>query len=185
MQSNNHTKDVAMNKYRTLLLGDPAPPFRQRSNGGRVFDSSAALGRYNVLCFFVTTSDAPGKAALSAIKDKRPLYGDLKFAFLGISVDPQDECKVRSGANLPAIRYIWDFDGTVSRLFGSVPRDSMPGDGDYSARRFWLLLDPALRAIALFPFAGDGSEQSTVFAALDELPCTNAGSCFCWAGSGR
>lgn len=114
LQSNNHTKDVAMNKYRALLLGDPAPPFRQRSNGGRVFDSSAALGRYNVLCFFVTTSDAPGKAALSAIKDKRPLYGDLTFAFLGISVDLQDECKVRSGANLPAISYIWDFDGTVS-----------------------------------------------------------------------
>ena len=74
------------------------------------------------------------------------------------------------GVQLPAIRYIWDFDGTVSRLFGAVPLDSMPGDGDYLARRFWLLLDPARVVVALVPFAGDGSEQSELFAAVNALP---------------
>ena len=46
----------------------------------------------------------------------------------------------------------------------------MPGDGDYLARRFWLLLDPSLRVVALIPFAGDGSEQSELIATLDALP---------------
>ena len=158
-----------MSKYRKILLGDPAPLFRQRSTGGRFFDTSTASGRFYVLCFFVTASDAPGKAALDAIRDNWRLYDEAELSFIGISLDPEDECKVR-GVQLPAIRYIWDFDGTVSRLFGAVPLDSMPGDGDYLARRFWLLLDPARVMVALVPFAGDGSEQSELFAALDALP---------------
>ena len=51
---------------------------------------------------------------------------------------------------------------SVSRLFGAIRLDSMPGDEDYLARRFWLLLDPACVVVALIPFAGDGSEQSQV-----------------------
>ena len=59
---------------------------------------------------------------------------------------------------------------SVSRLFGAIRLDSMPGDEDYLARRFWLLLDPACVVVALIPFAGDGSEQSELFAGLDALP---------------
>ena len=43
--------DIAMSKYRKLLLGDSAPLFRQRSTGGQFFDTSPASGRYYLLCF--------------------------------------------------------------------------------------------------------------------------------------
>ena len=168
-----------MRRYRRFSPGDPAPLFMQRSTGSPRFSFCTAVGRYVLLCFFVTASDPPGQVALNAIRRNRRLFDDVKLSMFGVSLDPEDESRARVRAELPGIRHVLDFDGAVSRQFGAIPVDAMPGDGDFSARRFWLLLDPLLRVISLVPFAGDGSEQAEVFAALENLPYGHASTPDC------
>jgi peroxiredoxin len=153
-------------RYKMLSRRDAAPQFVQRSTSDLRFSLHSLVGRYIVLCFFVTASDIVGRDALLAIARNRGVFDDVTCSFLGVSLDPEDEWKRRVRGELPGIRHVWDFDGTVCRRFGAIPLASMPGDGDFWARRFWLLLDPALRVLALVPFAGNGSEQSEVFATL-------------------
>jgi peroxiredoxin/predicted 2-oxoglutarate/Fe(II)-dependent dioxygenase YbiX len=155
--------------YVNLTPGDPAPWFRQRatSNPDYVFDTVA--GRYVVLCFYATAGDALGRGALQSVLAARQRFDDTRFSFFGISLDPADEAEGRAKESLPGIRFFWDFNGAVSRLYGAVPKDAEPS-GKVEARRFWLVLDPTLRVVGAFPFATDDSNAGDVFAFLDRLP---------------
>jgi peroxiredoxin/predicted 2-oxoglutarate/Fe(II)-dependent dioxygenase YbiX len=154
--------------FRSLYPGDPAPWFRQRStsNPDYVFDTVA--GRYVVLCFHATAADEIGRAALGAVETNRDLFDDAKVCFFGVSLDPRDQERV--GEKLPGIRYFWDFDGAVSRLYGALPEDARPTGGSLSARRFWMILEPTLRVRSVVPFREDGSDRDEVLATVRELP---------------
>ena len=59
------------------------------------------------------------------------------------------------------MRYIWDFDRTISRLYGAV------GDDDPARyTRFWLVLDPMLRVLRVAPL----DQTAAVMAFLAALP---------------
>jgi predicted 2-oxoglutarate/Fe(II)-dependent dioxygenase YbiX len=72
--------------------------------------------------------------------------------------------------SLPGIRFFWDANGAVSRLYGAIPKDAEPGNTRITARRFWIVLDPTLRVLRVVPFAPNGSEADTLFSYLEELP---------------
>lgn len=151
--------------FNVLTVGDPAPWFRQRSIGNPSYAFDMAGGRYLLLCFFGTAGDAVGRAAIDAILAQGERFDDQRLAFFGVSVDPTDEREQRVAERIPGIRYFWDFDRGVSRTYGASPLD-----GGDAFRRFWLLLDPTLRIIAVIPFAADGSDRATLFTLLDKLP---------------
>src|SRR5215210_868268 len=155
--------------FRNLLPGDPAPWFRQRSSNNPNFAFDSAAGRYIVMCFFGTASHPAGQAAVEAAQANRDLFDDEKTSFFGVSVDPQDEQMGRVQAMLPGIRYFWDFEGTVGRLYGAVPENANPGD-PVSLRCFWMVLDPMLRVRAVFPFKPDGSDRREVMEYVRALP---------------
>ena len=159
------SKPAASPSYNALTVGDPAPWFRQRTaaNPSYVFD--LAGGRYILLCFFGSAGEAAGRAAIDAVISQEQLFDDHRIAFFGVSVDPADEGEQRVTERIPGIRYFWDFDRSVSRAYGASPLD-----GGEAYRRFWFLLDPTLRIIAIIPFAADGSDRATLFALLDRLP---------------
>ncbi|MGE0258133.1 MAG: 2OG-Fe(II) oxygenase [Alphaproteobacteria bacterium] len=148
-----------------LLPGDPAPRFSQRatSNPRYVFDTVA--GRYIVLCFFASAGDEVGRDAYRAILDNRLCFDDTRAALFGVSIDPVDETAARVRPHLPGIRFFWDFDLQVSRLYGAVPRDARAGSRT-AFRRFWLVLDPMLRVLQSFPLP----EHEALFAYLAGLP---------------
>ncbi|HZH51232.1 MAG TPA: 2OG-Fe(II) oxygenase [Microvirga sp.] len=161
---------AAQPAYRALHVGDPAPSFRQKctSNPGYAFDMAA--GRYVVLCFYGTASDAVGRETLAAANGPyRALFDDERIALFGVSVDPADLSEGRARESLPGIRQFWDFDGTVSRLYGALPLEAAAG-GSLALRRFWLVLNPTLRIRAIFPFKEDGSDRAEVAAYLRDLP---------------
>ena len=54
---------------------------------------------------------------------------------------------------MPGIRFFWDSDGAVSRLYGAIPTDAEPAKAPVPARRFWIVLDPTLRVLLVIPFA--------------------------------
>lgn len=156
--------------YTSLTPGDPAPWFHQRcgQNPNYAFDTVA--GRYVVLCFFGTAADPQTKAALDAVSANRRRFDDVTACFFGVSLDPTDETEQRVRESLPGLRYFWDFDGTISRLYGAIARDANPAAGKVPMRRLWLVLDPTLRVMTVIPFAPDGGDVAAVFAFLERLP---------------
>ena len=153
--------------YATLLPGDPAPWFHQRSTSNPRYAFDTAAGRYIVMGFFMSAGNDEARAGLDILKANRHRFDDMRASFFGVSIDPRDETEGRVREDLPGIRFFWDFDGAVSRLYGSVPKDAKPGQ-PVSGRRFWLVLDPTTRVIAVFPFNRDG--HAALFDYLGKLP---------------
>ena len=156
-------------RYTMLLTGDPVPWFAQRSSKNPRFHFHIAAGRYIVLCFYGSAGDPQGQGAIEAAKANRRHFDDVRASFFGVSIDPRDESEGRVRERIPGIRFFWDFDGQVSRLYGAAPKEPQP-DGRVAVRRFWMVLDPTLRVLAVFPFMADGREREQVFAFLDGLP---------------
>ncbi|NKQ87510.1 2OG-Fe(II) oxygenase [Rhizobium ruizarguesonis] len=162
-----------MHTYANILPGDPAPWFHQRSSSNPRFAFDTVAGRYIVLCFFASASHPQSQAAITAALKRRDLFDDNKASFFGATVDPSDEAEQRVADRYPGFRFFWDFDGTVSRLYGSIPTDARPGDDDVPARQIWFVLDPTMRVLRVFPFASDGSEIEAVLSYVSSLPPIN------------
>lgn len=151
--------------FAQLLPGDPAPWFRQRSTSSPLYTFDTAAGRYIILCFYGSAGDAQGQAAVRAVLANRGHFDDARACFFGVSIDPADEAQDRVRASMPGLRYFWDFDMAVSRLYGAVPKNVEPG-ANVPTKRFWMVLDPTLRILQIFPL----SEHAALFAYLDALP---------------
>jgi peroxiredoxin len=156
--------------YVALNAGDPAPWFHQRSSGNPRYAFDTAAGRYIVLCFFMTVKDAQSRLALEAVARNRALFDDEHIAYFGVSLDPNDEKEARVKEAMPGIRFLWDFDGQVGRLYGALPTDAQTNEANVPARRFWTVLDPTLRVLRVMPFLPEGGELDEVFAYLKSLP---------------
>jgi predicted 2-oxoglutarate/Fe(II)-dependent dioxygenase YbiX/peroxiredoxin len=157
-------------RYVALAPGDPAPWFHARTGSNPTYVFDTAAGRYIVLGFFGSAGDAVGRDALAAVVAERARFDDVRACFFGVSVDPDDEAGQRVRDSMPGLRFFLDFDGAVSRLYGSLPHDAPPDASGVPVRRFWLVLDPTLRVLANIPFQADGSDRAALFAVLDRLP---------------
>jgi len=153
----------------TIAPGDTAPGFRQRTsaNASYVFDTAA--GRYLLLCFLGSGGDGHAQAAVRAVRARPDLFDDTRASFFGITIDVRDETAGRLVEHYPGYRYFWDFDLKISKLYGAVAPDTVPGTG-VTVRRNWVVLDPTLRVLRVFPFREHGAEIADVLAFLDALP---------------
>lgn len=161
-----------MAQYRQLLPGDPAPWFTQRTSGNPTFHFDTAGGRYLVLAFVGTASDPAGAAMLRLVEEHRALFDDDRITFFGVSIDPTDESAGRMKEDLPGVRYFWDFDGAVSRLYGAAPHDAASGSISY--RRFWMVVDPMMRVRMVLEARPDGSDRHELAGYLKALPPVDA-----------
>ncbi|WP_445465952.1 2OG-Fe(II) oxygenase [Faunimonas sp. B44] len=157
-----------MPSYVQLTPGDPAPWFHQRSYANPRYAFDTAAGRYIVLCFFGSAGDAHAQAAIGAVRRRQAFFDDVTASFFGVSLDARDESEKRVADQYPGYRYFWDFDGTVGRLYGAVPREIE--DTRVAVRRLWVVLDPTLRVVKVIPFAEDRSDLAELLACLDALP---------------
>jgi predicted 2-oxoglutarate/Fe(II)-dependent dioxygenase YbiX/peroxiredoxin len=155
-----------MGDYRQLLPGEPAPCFRQRSTNHPDFAFNTVGGLYVVLCFFGSAKDQAGRDALAVTGAQRALFDDQRACFFGVSTDPEDERSGRVQQSLPGIRHFWDFDGTISRLYGALP----PAGAAGPSRRMWVLLNPGMQVMAVLPFQPDGSDRAALTKLLTRLP---------------
>ncbi|MFW2342671.1 2OG-Fe(II) oxygenase [Brevundimonas sp.] len=149
--------------YRNILAGDPAPTFRQKSSSNPDYVFGSAAGRYIVLCFFHSSTDEQGRGALSILTDHRALFDDTKTSFFGVSVDPADETRLEQ--SLPGVRWFFDQDLKISRLYGSA---SLEEGGP--VRRLWLVIDPMLRVAAVIPMRPDGTDRDELIRLIRALP---------------
>lgn len=154
----------------TLLPGDPAPTFKQRTPANPRYSFDTAAGRYLVLCFFGSARDVQSQGALSAALARTDLFDDERACFFGVSNDPADETEARVTNRVPGFRFFWDFDLTVAKLYGAVPKDAEPSSGSVALSRFWIVVDPTLRIIANIPFRPDGSDVVEALQMVEALP---------------
>src|ERR1700761_1752034 len=75
--------------YVNLTPGDPAPWFTQRL-GEDGYAIHRAAGRYIMLCFFASASNAAGQAAMAVGAENPRLFDDGKASFFGVSLDRGD-----------------------------------------------------------------------------------------------
>jgi len=154
-----------MTVYSDITTGDAGLWFHQRSYANPDYAIDAAAGRYIVLCFFGSAGDTDTRAALRAAGAAGDVFDDRKCSFFGVSNDPADESGKRVANHYPGFRYLWDFDGSVSRLYGALPRDS-EGIDRSALRKRWVVLDPTTRILRILPFG----DAAAAIAYLRELP---------------
>jgi peroxiredoxin/predicted 2-oxoglutarate/Fe(II)-dependent dioxygenase YbiX len=159
-----------MAKFKLITPGDPAPWFNVRtsSNPRYVFDTTA--GRYIVLCFFGSAALQPAQKALEEVRRCHDFFNDERACFFGVSNDLQDEAQRRVSDSLPGYRFMWDFDGAVAKLYGAMQDDEPEVAGKPVVRPCWVLLDPTLRIMNVWPFKPDSSEIPAVISCLQNLP---------------
>jgi predicted 2-oxoglutarate/Fe(II)-dependent dioxygenase YbiX/peroxiredoxin len=156
-----------MTVHVNLLPDDPAPHFHQRSFANPRYAFDSAAGRYIVLCFFGSASDAHSQAAIAAARSRADIFDDETASFFGVSIDPGDETGKRVADSYPGFRFFWDFDLTASRLYGAVAK---PAGGPIRVRRLWVVLDPTLHVLRVVPFQDDRGDIDSVLSCLATLP---------------
>lgn len=149
--------------------GDPTPFWVGATDANPRFVFSSVAGRW-ILLGLIGSAAAPGMAeALAPLREEGAtaalLDGDRAAAFL-LSADPADREQARLPQRLPGLRAVWDAKGEACRALGALEGARFqPG---------WLILDPLLRVLAVFPIA-------ETRAALDRLaalppPALHAGA---------
>ncbi|MFN4089555.1 MAG: 2OG-Fe(II) oxygenase [Alphaproteobacteria bacterium] len=143
-----------------LFPGDPAPWFTAAASNNPRFVFSTAGGRYIVLTFFGSAGDPQAGEAIRRIQAAASMFDDGRCAFFGVSTDPADR---DAGRVVPqgSVRYFWDFDLAVSRLY-----DVLAPDG-HGVVLTTLILDPNLRVVGRI-LQPDGAAHAR--ALLDILP---------------
>ncbi|MBE7217288.1 MAG: 2OG-Fe(II) oxygenase [Caulobacteraceae bacterium] len=154
-------------RFRQLSPGDPFPWLGQRVASKPHFAFDTMAGRYQLFGFFMAACDADARAAIEAVHRSRQLFDDRHCSFIGVSITRADEgCGLRD--LLPGIRFAWDFDHALSRACGAVPEDSDP-EAPTPCRRCWVLVDPSLHVLRVFPFGGPEA-SAAVMQAVAQLP---------------
>ena len=160
-------------RFVNLSPGDPARYFVAPTTTIPRFTFDTAAGRYLVLCFLGTVGDEAGEGALRAIAAHRRVFDDDKASLFGVLIDPEDQARNRVQESIPGIRFFLDHDLAISRRYGAVPHDAVAGQ-PVAVRRFWLVLDPALRILKLFPFPASGADDAELFNYLSALPALDS-----------
>lgn len=124
-----------------LVAGEPAPWFYApvlEGNDRYAFDTVA--GRWVVMLFMGSAGHGNVQEALELLATHRDLFDDERACFFGVTIDPTDVAQRRIRQALPGIRWVLDYDHSVSKRFGAKSNEE-----SLSYKPHWLLLDPMLR----------------------------------------
>jgi peroxiredoxin/predicted 2-oxoglutarate/Fe(II)-dependent dioxygenase YbiX len=149
---------------RRLMAGDPMPTITGRASGRDHTSFANLAGHYTVFCAFGSAADELARQTLERVFANRALFDDRKVAFFGVSTDPADESLKRVRSVLPGVRFLWDFDRSISRQLGAIEQASD------RIEPCIVIVDPSLRVYAVVQFANDMSHADRLIAAVKSLP---------------
>jgi predicted 2-oxoglutarate/Fe(II)-dependent dioxygenase YbiX/peroxiredoxin len=143
-------------------FGEPAPFFTAETDGVPNYSIEVAAGRWIVLMVFGTLGNDLCRAAHDKILSRRAMFNDADAAFYGVSVDARDRFE-RGLRNAPmGLRYFWDFEQKVCRLYGLIEGASL--------RPAVFLIDPSFRIAAAEPVEAVDDVLDQLAAALAAEP---------------
>ncbi len=146
---------------KSILLGDPAPWFGAPLIGDGAFNLQVAAGRWIVLSFLGSPTDPRADQELSELLRDAQLFDEDKIIFCGILTAPPQDATPYVAMSTPAISFIADYDGAISRSFGAA---AMPRT---------VVLDPMLRAVADIAWDHAAGHAETVRNVLRSLPAVD------------
>ena len=123
-----------------------------------------SAGRIVVLFFFGSCLDLETAAELARIRAARAVFDGRTASFFGVSADPRDEIEGALAEDAPGLRFFWDGDGAVGRLYGARP---LSAEACLPLRPCWVVLDPMLRVLGVLEQAPGAASQ--VLEALRQL----------------
>jgi peroxiredoxin len=141
---------------RVIQIGEPAPWFVCASHTNPQFHFDSVAGRYVVLCFFGSAADPISRRVLDGVLNCSHVFDDTHACFFGVSVDPEDETESRVQNVIPGFRFLWDFDRSVSRLFGVILESD---DETTTYRPLTVVLDERLRVLRTLPLGDDADRH--------------------------
>ena len=147
---------------RALTVGDPAPFFVGATDGIDHYSLDVAAGRWIVLMMFGTLSEPASKQAVDLVLARRRLFNDTDAAFYGVTVDPLDRSHRGLANSDPGVRYFWDFDCAISRLYAVA-------DGEH-LRPTIFLIDPAFRITMAEPVENTAAVLDRLAQELRDAP---------------
>ncbi len=118
-------------------VGEPAPFFAAATDGVERYSLDVVAGRWIVLMFFGTTAQTAPAEGLALALERRALFNGPDAVLFGVSVDPSDRAQRGLANSEPGVRFFWDFDLAVSRLWGVAD--------DANLQPCVFLIDPAFR----------------------------------------
>jgi predicted 2-oxoglutarate/Fe(II)-dependent dioxygenase YbiX len=146
--------------------GEPVPGFHARAEGNPRFAFDTVAGRW-VMVLIPGSLGQPGLAERleGLIAPHAARFDVTNAALIVIGTDPEDERtgRVRDG---PGRRVLWDDDGAARKALRAAGEDG-------ATRTGWLLLDPMLRVVGIWPLEA-GAAAMAAFAALPP-PAEHAG----------
>lgn len=154
-----------------LQPGDPAPWFIVSTPENQPFKLDSQGGRYVVLSFFRSAASASSQQFLRGIAAQQARFDQENLAFVGVSVDPQDQVAGRLKDLSKGVRFVYDLDQAASKAYGAAMLDDSPQSATLY-RRMTLVLDERLRALAVFQFDDHNVAEhlQQLSAVLDRLP---------------
>jgi predicted 2-oxoglutarate/Fe(II)-dependent dioxygenase YbiX/peroxiredoxin len=144
-----------------IALGDPVPWFDAPLITDGAFHLQVAAGRWIVLSFLGSPENPRAQAELAAILGDARLFEEDRIMFYGVLTAPPADPTPYVSLCTPAISFIADYDGAVSRAFGAA---AMPRT---------IVLDPMLRAVADVPWDFAAGHVQTVRGVLQSLPAVD------------
>ncbi|MEZ5647678.1 MAG: 2OG-Fe(II) oxygenase [Alphaproteobacteria bacterium] len=149
-----------------LTVGDPAPWFVAPSSVNPRFDFSQAAGRHIALCFFGSGGNPEIARMIKTLHEPANLLDDGRISFFGVSNDPADENREATKARVPGIRFFWDFNHEVAKLYDVAERLTGPN----GATPVTFLLDPFLRVLGVLRDLSPANHAKALMAAVIALP---------------
>jgi predicted 2-oxoglutarate/Fe(II)-dependent dioxygenase YbiX len=144
-----------------IALGDPVPWFDAPLITDGAFHLQVAAGRWIVLSFLGSPENPRAQAELAALLADARLFDEDRIMFYGVLTAPPSDPTPYVSRCTPAISFIADYDGAVSRAFGAA---TMPRT---------IVLDPMLRAVADIPWDFAAGHVQTVRSVLQSLPAVD------------
>jgi peroxiredoxin len=146
---------------KAVLLGDPVPWFGTPLVGEGAFNLQVAAGRWIVLSFLGSPDNPQADRELTQLLADTQMFDEDKVIFCGLFTAPPADAAPYIAMSGPAISFLADYDGAISRQFGA---SNMPRT---------IVLDPMLRAVADIAWDHSGGHAATVRAVLQGLPAVD------------
>jgi predicted 2-oxoglutarate/Fe(II)-dependent dioxygenase YbiX len=141
-----------------IVLGDPVPWFGAPLVTDGSFNLQVAAGRWIVLSFLGSPKNPRAEQELAELLRDAHLFDEDRLVFYGVLTAPPSDPAPYIGLCGPAVSFIADYDGAISRSYGAgeTPRT--------------IVLDPMLRAIADIPWDYATGHAHSVRSVLRGLP---------------
>ncbi len=144
-----------------IVLGDPVPWFGAPLIGEGAFNLQVAAGRWIVLSFLGSPADPKARQEVAELLRDASLFHADRIVFYGVFTAPPSDPAYYTALNTPAIGFIADYDGSVSRAYGAA---EMPRT---------IILDPMLRAVANIRWDDPAGHAASVRGVLKSLPAVD------------